>query len=131
MTIFDVLSAIELEKQPWIELSDEFKNAYNQFMLNRFISSKKQYLPIIAKLSTLKLTNEQHYVFLCSLINKQKHYFDYKSYKVKKNIDENSINAVMKEFNVSRRTAKEYIELLGIANTDIIVNKWKDYLEES
>lgn len=129
MTIFDVLSMIELEKQPWIELSEEFKTAYNQFMLNRFISSKKQYLPIIAKLSTLKLTNEQHYLFLCSLINKQKHYFDYKSYKVKKNIDENSINAVMKEFNVSKRIAKEYIELLGVANTDIIVNKWKDYLE--
>lgn len=129
MTIFDVLSAIELEKQPWIELSEEFKNAYNQFMLNRFISSKKQYLPIIAKLSTLKLTNEQHYSFLCSLINKQKHYFDYKSYKVKKNIDENSINAVIKEFNVSKRIAKEYIELLGAANIDTIVNKWKDYLE--
>lgn len=128
MTIFDVLNSIELEKQQWCELSDEFKKAYSQFMLNRLVSSKKQYLPIVAKLSTLKLTDEQHYTFLCSLINAQKHYFDYKAYRTKKDVNENSIKAIMKEFNVSKRTAKAYIELLGVADTKAITDKWKDYL---
>ena len=129
MTIFDVLNSIELEKQSWNELTDEFKKAYSQFMLNRLVSSKKQYLPIVAKLSTMKLTDEQHYLFLCSLINEQKHYFDYKAYKTKKDVNENTIKAVMKEFNVSKRTAKEYLDILGIADAKAITDKWKDYLE--
>jgi hypothetical protein len=129
MTIFDVLNSIELEKQPWNELTDEFKKAYSQFMLNRLVSSKKQYLPIVAKLSTQKLTDEQHYMFLCSLINPQKHYFDYKAYKTKKDVNENTIKAVMKEFNVSKRTAKEYLDILGVADAKAITDKWKDYLE--
>lgn len=128
MNIFDVLNSIELEKQPWVELSDEFKKTYNQFMLNRLVSSKTLYLPIIAKLSTIKLTDEQHYTFLCSVINKQKHYFDYKSYKVKKTVSDDTLNAVMREFKISKRTAKEYIDLLSVADLDTITNKWKDYL---
>jgi predicted transcriptional regulator len=63
------------------------------------------------------------------LINTQKHYFDYKAYKTKKDVNENSIKAIMKEFNVSKRTAKAYIELLGVADTKAITDKWKDYLE--
>jgi hypothetical protein len=35
----------------------------------------------------------------------------------------------MKEFNVSKRTAKEYLDILGVADAKAITDKWKDYLE--
>lgn len=129
MSIFDVLTSIEFDKKNWAELSDDFKKTYSQFMLNRLVSSKKQYLPLIAKLSTLKLSDEQHYNFLISLINKQKHYFDYKSYKHNKIIDNETVFALSHEFTIGKTDAIRYADILSIVDLTAIVNKWHKLYE--
>lgn len=129
MTIFDVLNEIEFDKKPWAELDDEFKKTYSQFMLNRLVSSKSQYLPIIAKLSTMGLTDEQHYMFLTSVVKRQKHYFNYKSYKVNKPVDDKTLFAIMQEFKRGRKEALMYLDLLSVEDVKQIVNKWMPYYE--
>lgn len=129
MTIFDVLNSIEFDKKPWSELSDDFKKAYSQFMLNRLVSSKKQYLPIIAKLSTMRLSDEKHYEFLCSLINRQKHYFDYKSYKQNKVLDNLSVYALEHEFEIGYKDAMRYAEILTAKDLKLLCKKWKDHYD--
>jgi len=124
MNIFDIINEIETSKTAWIDLSEDFKKAYSQFMLNRFISSKKQYLPIIAKLSTLKLSDEQHYNFLCSLINRQKHYFDYKAYKSTKTLDPEIAFAITSEYKVGKREAERYLQLLSELDVKNLTKKW-------
>lgn len=129
MTIFDVLNSIEFDKKPWSELSDDFKKTYSQFMLNRLVSSKKIYLPIIAKLSTMKLSDEKHYEFLCSLINRQKHYFDYKSYKQNKVLDNLSIYALEHEFEIGYKDAMRYAEILTAKDLKQLCQKWKAHFD--
>lgn len=124
MNIFDVINEIETNKTAWIDLSDDFKKAYSQFMLNRFISSKKVYLPLIAKLSTLKLSDEQHYNFLCSIINKQKHYFDYKAYKTTKTLDPETLFALTNEFKLGKKDVERFLEVLTEKDVKMIVDKW-------
>lgn len=126
MNIFDVVSSIELEKKPWSELDEDFKKAYSQFMINRIVSSKKQYLPIIAKLSTLKLSDEKHYEFLCSLINKQKHYFDYKSYKQNKVLDKLTVYALEHEFQIGYKDAMRFAEILTAKDLKQLCAKWQN-----
>lgn len=127
MTIFDVLNEIELGKHPWSELSDDMKKAYNQFMINRFISSKKQYLQLLADITTMKLTDEQHYSLLKYAIARQKHYFDYKAYKNAKTIDDETLKAISREFKVSKRDAMRYIHQLSVTVIKQIVDKWHDF----
>lgn len=129
MNIFDVVSSIELEKLPWSQTTEEFKKTYSQFMINRIVSSKKQYLPIIAKLSTLKLTDEKHYEFLCSLINKQKHYFDYKSYKQNKVLDKLTLYALEHEFNIGYKDAMRYADMLSAADLKQLCSKWQNHYD--
>ena len=38
--LFDVLNMIEGQKLPWDRLPDEYKKAYSQFMINRFIRTE-------------------------------------------------------------------------------------------
>lgn len=129
MNIFDVLNSIELEKKPWAELDDDFKKAYSQFMLNRLVSSKKQYLPIIAKLSTMKLSDDKHYEFLCSLINKQKHYFDYKSYKQNKALDNLTVYALEHEFEIGYKDAMHYADIMSAKDIKLLCQKWKNHYD--
>jgi len=129
MNIFDVVGAIELDKRPWSQLDDDFKKTYSQFMINRIVSSKKQYLPIIAKLSTMKISDEQHYMFLCSLINRQKHYFDYKSYKQNKILDKLTLYALEHEFNIGYKDAMRYVEMLSAADLKDLCNKWQNHFD--
>ena len=136
MNIFDVVGVIELDKRPWSQLDDEFKKTYSQFMINRIVSSKKQYLPLIAKLSTMKLSDEQHYTFLCSLVNKQKHYFDYKSYKQNKMLDkltmyalEHELILAIKTLCVMQKCCLQQILKHSVRNgktTSIRINNFKD-----
>ena len=129
MNIFDVVGVIELDKRPWSQLDDEFKKTYSQFMINRIVSSKKQYLPLIAKLSTMKLSDEQHYTFLCSLVNKQKHYFDYKSYKQNKMLDKLTMYALEHEFNIGCKDAMRYAEMLSAADLKALCKKWQNHFD--
>lgn len=128
MNLFEALNSIELDKKPWNELSEDFKKVYSQFMFNRFISSKKQYLPVIAKLSTMKLSDEQHYNVLCSLLDKQKHYFDYKAYKQKdKLVDELTLYALQHEFNVGFKDAQRYADILSVVDLKELCKKWQNH----
>ena len=128
MTLFEALNSIELDKKHWNELTDDFKKVYSQFMFNRFISSKKQYLPLIAKLSTMKLSDEQHYNVLCSLLDRQKHYFDYKAYKQKdKNVDELTLYALQHEFDIGLKDAQRYADILSIVDLKELCNKWRNH----
>lgn len=130
--LFDVLGMIEGQQLPWNELSEEFQKLYSPYMINRFISSKEQYAPIISKIDTLKLTPEQHYTLLCQIVdNRKRHYFDYKAYKKQKvEKDENLlIYACCHEYEIGAREAKTYINTMNDTVKEQLKTKWKDHYD--
>lgn len=132
--LFDVLSMIEGQKLPWAKLSDEYKKAYNQYMINRFISSNELYVPIVAELSTMQMTDEQHYLILCNTVaGNRKHWFNYKAYKKEKSEKDLDmlIFAVCKEWELGRRESKMYINNLTDTVKDKLRDKWgESYIYE-
>lgn len=125
VSIFDILNLMESTKPSWDELTDEQKKAYSPFMINRFVSSKKQYLPILAKVATLKLTPEQHYTLINSLLSPQKHYFDYKAYKTTKMYTDEQLYALRQEFKIGNKDAKRYAEFLSEVELRELTARWK------
>lgn len=135
-SLFDVLSEIEGDQRPWMELPENFHKAYSQFMLNRLISSKEHYVMPIELISRCKVSDQVHYEYCCSFINKQKHYFNYKAYKNTKDEDKLAVYAMRMEYQISPREAEDYIECLtdekhpgGIEELEKIKNKWAEHFK--
>ena len=126
--IFEILSSICTKKYDWTNLPDEYKSAYNQFILNRFLSSYEYLLPLINELTVKKLTNQQHYTILYTWVKKTKHYFNYEAYKTE-TTDQDLIVALKKEYDIGNKEAKRYNELLNDAQRNILKTKWADYIK--
>ena len=127
MNVIDILSLLENKQFEWNELAEDVQKSYSQFMINRFVSSKIQYVNVLAEVARYKMTNEQHYNLVKDLIAKQKHYFNYKAYKKAKDnsTDDLLIFAIKKELEVGKREAESYIEFLSETDIKEVKAKWK------
>jgi hypothetical protein len=127
MNVIDILSLLENKQFEWNELAEDVQKSYSQFMINRFVSSKIQYVNVLAEVARYKMTNEQHYNLVKDLIAKQKHYFNYKAYKKAKvnSLDDLLIFAIKKELEVGKREAESYIEFLSETDIKEVKAKWK------
>ena len=127
MNIIDILSLLENKQFEWNELAEDVQKSYDQFMINRFVSSKIQYVNVLAEVARYRMSNEQHYNLVKDLIAKQKHYFNYKAYKKAKDnsLDDLLIFAIKKELEVGKREAESYIEFLSETDIKEVKAKWK------
>ena len=127
MNVIDILSLLENKQFEWNELAEDVQKSYDQFMINRFVSSKIQYVNVLAEVARYRMSNEQHYNLVKDLIAKQKHYFNYKSYKKAKDnsLDDLLIFAIKKELEVGKREAESDIEFLSETDIKEVKAKWK------
>lgn len=103
--IFDYLESPNSLYSNFENLPDEVKDSYNQFLLNRLISSSPYYMNDIAQIAQYNIPNDIHYNFLYSLLKKQSHSFNMKLYKGK-NINYKEIEAISKSFELGTRDSK-------------------------
>lgn len=125
--LFDTLTLLTTKEYlTWKQLPDEYKNGYSQFMINRFLSSSEALLPIIDIVSTMKLTDQQHYEILISVIPQRKMYFKYETYK-KVEEDKLLLFALEKEYEIGIKEAREYASELPKQSKTELKEKWSDY----
>ena len=127
--LYDMILIAESIKTPWEELSEEQQKMWNPFMVNRFISSKMEYVPIIALVEKYKLTPKDHYTFICNLVDgHRKHYFDFKAYKKEKKDEENELLvwACCKEYEIGAREARMYIQNMREDVKESLKEKWEE-----
>lgn len=127
--LFGILNSIQSKEYTWEELPEDFVTNYNQFMLNRFLSSYEYLLPLLSELSAMKLTNEQHYKILYNWVKKTKHYFKYDVYKSSLNEDPDLLESIKLEYDISLKDAKHYNTLLSNEQREVIKKHWSDYLK--
>lgn len=132
-TLYDMILLAESIKTPWKDLTEEQQKMWNPFMVNRFISSRPEYTQIISMLSKYNLSNEDHYNFICGLIDpSRKHYFDYKAYKKKDQKKEDEIDeklliyACCQEYEIGAREAKMYLEQMPLSVKTALKEKWEE-----
>lgn len=126
---YDMLLIAESVKTPWNELSEAQQKAYEPYLTNQFVSSREEYAPLVAMISKYNLTPEQHYTFMCNIIDgSRKHYFDHKAYKKIKLEDDEKllIWATEKEYEIGKREAMSYIKDMPELTKTKLKEKWKD-----
>lgn len=132
--LFTLIDVISCKKTPWSELSDDYKKIYSQYIINRLISSNEIFAPLIAEIACKKMSDEEHYLILCNLLNRAMRYsFNFKPYKKskpdRKDYDE-LIYAVRREYEVGMKDARFFINNLKDEELDYLKTKWASSFEE-
>ena len=95
----DALSAI-FTKTPY-----KVGPAYSQFAINQYLSKYKQYISLVAMISTLKLPDEAHFKYLQSNTG----YGWPPKREIKADEVDPRIEYIMRYYKCSRRDAKDYL----------------------
>lgn len=114
--LFDHLNAITAEQDPkyFDKLSEEDLKSWSNFMINRFLSMKPEWVELIATLLPLTQTLQpkEMYKLYISVIPKGKQFLKYTKGKSEDKYEEFLVDLIKKEFSCSEKEALEYIEIL-------------------
>lgn len=113
MNIFDWLNEISYNKSDWSSFTKEDQDAFNPYMMNRFISMKHEHIDIVNLIQKYTLPKSSLYNYYCQLIPKKKTFFRYiKPKKTSLNID--LIDILSKHLKLSKREIIDSYDLLGM-----------------
>ena len=114
--LFDHLNAITSEQDPkyFEKLSEEDLKSWSNFMINRFLSMKPEWVELIATLLPLTQTLQpkEMYKLYISVIPKGKYFLKYIKGKGENKYEEFLVELIKKDFQCSEKEANEYIEVL-------------------
>lgn len=109
MNIFDHIKNITTNKGPY--LGDE---GWNNWMINRYLSMDQDYVEVvnIVQKNTWQMKGEYLYNLYKDLIPKQYKFLKYIKPTKKIEYNQDEVDAVASYFEVSKKQAKEYINML-------------------
>jgi hypothetical protein len=131
--LFDHLNALTAEQDPnyFNKLTEEDIKSWSNFMINRFLSMKPEWVELIATLLPLSQTlePEQMYKLYINVLPKGKQYLKYTKGKAEDKYEEFLVELIKKEYLCSERQAIEYLEVLyatreGRENVKFICEKY-------
>ena len=109
MNIFDHIKNITTNKGPY--LGDE---GWNNWMVNRYLSMDPDYCEVVnyVQKNTWQMKGQHQYNLYKDLIPQQYKYLKYIKAKNKKEYKVEQVEAIQVYFEVSKKEAKEYIDML-------------------
>lgn len=114
--LFDHLNALTAEQDPkyFEKLSEEDIKSWSNFMINRFLSMKPEWVELIASLQPLtqSLEPKEMYKLYINILPKGKQYLKYTKGKAEDKYEQFLIDLIKKEYDCSERQATEYTEVL-------------------
>jgi hypothetical protein len=95
-------------------LTEEDIKSWSNFMINRFLSMKPEWIELIASIQPLSQTlePEQMYKLYINILPKGKQYLKYTKGKAEDKYEQFLIDLIKKEYDCSERQANDYVEVL-------------------
>lgn len=114
--LFDHLNALTAEQDPkyFDKLTEEDIKTWSNFMINRFLSMKPEWVELIASLLPLTQTLEpkEMYKLYINVLPKGKQYLKYTKGKSEDKYEQFIIDLLKKEYDCSESQAIDYLEVL-------------------
>ena len=114
--LFDHLNAITSEQDPkyFDKLTDEDLKSWSNFMINRFLSMKPEWVELIASLLPLTQTLQpkEMYKLYINVIPKGKYFLKYIKGKSEDKYEQFIVDLLKKEYDCSENQAIDYLEVL-------------------
>ena len=112
MTIFNWLNEISYNKWSLFLFNSEDHEAFNDYMINRFVSMKEDYIDFVNTIQKYSIDKEILYNFYCKIVPKKKTFFRYIKPK-KGKFNSELITILSKHFKVSKREIRDSYHLIG------------------
>ncbi|MEM4261038.1 MAG: hypothetical protein QXG00_07390 [Candidatus Woesearchaeota archaeon] len=123
MELFDHLNNLTQFKKEADFSNDEVKKSYDKYMINRWISMVDFFIPIVNEINKYDISEKDHYNFYLSALPKRKYFFNY--IKKKKDINNDEKRYLAHYFNVGKKEAEIYINILEEDEIQEILNIYR------
>ena len=113
----------------WDEISDEDKKSWSNYMVNRFLSMKTDWIELVNELQKYNLKPKELYKLYTNILPKGKHWLKYTKGRNIMSHPNWLINIVVNHEQISKKEAVEYIDLLmltegGMLELGELSRKW-------
>ena len=123
LSIFDILNAATINKTDLDFEDDEVKKAYDQYMINRWLSMDEDLIFLAEMLTTThNLTDEDHFNMIKSALPQDKFYIKYM--KRKKDLTEKEKRYIAHYFEIGLKDAEDYINQMEEEDITEILNTY-------
>jgi len=124
LSIFDILNAATINKTNLNFSDDEVCKAYDQYMINRWISMDED-LIFLAEMLTMShhLKDEDHFNMIKAALPQDKFYFKYM--KRKKDLTEIEKRYIAHYFEIGIKDAEDYIRQMNEEDIENVLNKYR------
>ena len=121
MSPFDWLKQITVEKREWDSFTEEDRDGFNAFIINKALSYNQHYIPIVEMAMTYPIPNDKLYDFYKDAIPKKQVWNKW----IKSNVkwDEEEIKTLANYFECGTKDVKDFYSLLDIESKSIILNE--------
>ena len=121
MNLFDWLNEITFSKRSWDSFTSDDKEAFNVFMIHRFVSMDPNYIDLVNMIQSYpNCSRKQIYEFYCNTLPKKKTFFKY--IKSQNKWDNEILGKVADYYKISIREAKDCITILPNKTLNEILN---------
>ena len=113
-SLFDHIKQITDIQNPnyWDEISDEDKKSWSNYMVNRFLSMKTDWIELVNELQKYNLKPKELYKLYTNILPKGKQWLKYTKGRNDMSHPNWLINIVVNHEQISKKEAVEYIDLL-------------------
>jgi len=123
LSIFDILNAATVGKLDLDFNDEEVKKAYDQYMINRWLSMDESLIFLAEMLTTSHhLTDEDHYNMVKAALPQEKFYFKYM--KRKKDLTEKEKRYIAHNFEIGLKDAEDYINQMDDDEIKAVLEKY-------
>ena len=116
-SLFDHISQITAVQSPsyWNDISDEDKKSFNNYMVNRFLSMKPDWIDLVNEIQKYPLEPKQLYKFYTSILPKRKEWLRYIKGDKKMKYPKWLYEIVVKELQCSMKEASDAVDMYEIS----------------
>ena len=114
MNLFKWINELFVGKRDWDSFSDADKKSFSPFMVIRYLSMSKDFLPLVNHMQNYCIQDMPHkavYQFWCGILPKKKTYLKYISGN-KRKVNKDLIGYLVDYFEISTKQALDYYDLL-------------------
>ena len=130
-SLFDHINQITSVQNPnyWDEISDEDKKSWSNYMVNRFLSMKTDWIELVNELQKYNLQPKELYKLYTNVLPKGKRWLKYTKGRNQMEHPNWLINIVANHEEISKKDAVEFIEMLmltegGMLELGELSRKW-------
>ena len=130
-SLFDHINQVTSVQNPnyWDEISDEDKKSWSNYMVNRFLSMKTEWIELVNELQKYNLQPKELYKLYTNVLPKGKRWLKYTKGRNQMDYPNWLINIVTNHEEISKKEAVEYIDMLmltegGMLELGELSRKW-------